>query len=58
MSDFFTFSLIAFAFFPLVTKTLGDRPYVVQRLTRGYLAVLAICDVSHLANPITTCSIS
>lgn len=43
--DFFTFSLIAFGFFPLVTKLLGDRPHAVERLTRGYLAILAICDV-------------
>jgi hypothetical protein len=44
--DFFTFSLLAFSFFPLVTRSLGDRPHVVERLTRGYLAILAICDVS------------
>ena len=43
--DFFTFSLMAFAFFPLVTRSLGDRPHAVERLTRGYLAILAICDV-------------
>lgn len=45
MIDFFTFSLIAFAFFPIVTKSLKDQPHAVERLTRGYLAILAICDV-------------
>lgn len=46
--DFFTFSLIAFSFFPLVTRQLGDSPRAVEKLTRGYLAILAICDVSLL----------
>jgi hypothetical protein len=29
-----------------VTRLLGSKPRLVERLTRGYLAVLAICDVS------------
>ena len=51
VADFFAFSLVAFAFFPLVTKSLKDRPDVVERLTRGYLAVLAICDVRFILAP-------
>jgi hypothetical protein len=45
---------MAFAFFPIVTRQLSNQPKAVERLTRGYLAILAICDVSRILTQMHT----